>query len=101
MSKKSDVTRCTSPQQRQREVDGRRLEDRAAEGERRQGRADRDEQAEPDEQAGVEGRRLVELVAAAGQVAHDQREAGDEAPGEAAARAGCGRRRAGRARPRA
>ena len=55
-------------------------------GERRQSRADGDEQAEPDEQTGVEGRGLVELVAAAGEVAHDERESSDEAAGEAAAR---------------
>ena len=85
MSKNTEVTRWTSPstgRARGRPPRSAAPRPRSASGARPDG--DGDEQAGAQQRAGVDGCRLVELVPAAGEVAHHQRQAGDQAGGETA-----------------
>ena len=84
-SKNRLVTRWTSPMHRQVEVPDPRLEHRPADEQRDDADARRQEQPQPEQQTGLHRGRLAELVPTAREVAHDQRDAGDEPRREPAA----------------
>ena len=65
--------------------DLRRLQDHTAEDQRHHARTHREEQASSEQGAGQQRRRLTELVAAAGEVAHGQGDARDDARRETSA----------------
>ena len=79
------------------ELDERALQRREPEQERRHRARDRDRHADAEQPAGIGRRRGTEFVAPAGDVAHDERHARDEAAREAAAGEVVARRRARRA----
>ena len=84
MSKSVEVTNSTWPSTGT-SASKNVARERAAEEERHRGRAGGDRHAGAEQSAGVGGGGRAELVAPAGDVAHDERHARDEAAGEAAA----------------